>query len=358
MIRLRIKVIKIQILRKSKKGSLNLESRTKTKLTNRMVEKLVKTHFGEKVSIDEIVEATEGWFNAVYLVTFHIDGDRYEIALKIGIQNGKYTLRYEQDIMKTELDIYDLIESTIIPAPKILFRDFSYQMIDAPYFIMEKLNGGSWESLSQEVGEENQASLMEEMGRYLGALHNIKGDWFGYPKEDISYHYPDWRSAFQGMMNRVIEDGKKEGVDLPYDEVLSVMEPYWEIFEEIKVPCLVNFDMWTKNIMLREEKNRFVIDGIIDYERSFYGDCYADFLAVAENGGCPVEENEDFIKGYNQTAETPFSYTYYDQLRSYFYEIYLALVMGTEIYRYNEEDTREMLTYCRHELKKYIELVS
>lgn len=53
--------------------------------------------------------------------------------------------------MRTEVLVFNLLENTIIPTPKILKTDFSNSIINCDYFIMEKLQGDSWNNLQAEI---------------------------------------------------------------------------------------------------------------------------------------------------------------------------------------------------------------
>ena len=120
---------------------------------------------------------------------------------------------------------------------------------------MEKLTGDTWEHLKAHITPENEADLQRELGEYTAKLHSVKGDYFGYIKEDESYHYPSWREAFHAFIDRMVEDGIRDGVKLPYDAVYAALEPCWHLLDEVKTPSLVNFDMWSESgNILRKKK--------------------------------------------------------------------------------------------------------
>lgn len=327
-----------------------MESKTKTILTGEMVEKIIRKAFGE-TQVQHVHIFTEGWFNAVYAVDF-TDSSRSPraVVIKTSVEDGKYVLSYERDIMKAELAVYDAIRGTIIPAPRILARDFDRDIVGCDYFIMEKLPGDNWGHLEKEITPENHERLVAELARYTAALHQIHGGWFGYLREDPAYHYPTWREAFEGMVRLQIRDGERDGVDMPYAEILSAFAPYWGLLEDVKEPCLIDFDMWKKNIMLRKEGAGYVIDGILDYERAFYGDPCAEFVASNTIVG-DVSQSALFIENYSAISGRPFVFTARERVRLIMYDIYLSLLMGVEVYRYDEQDTQRMLGHCRRRLQ-------
>lgn len=330
-----------------------MNSNTKTILTLETVDLIMKNHFGPDTAVSRITEMTEGWFNAVYIVDFAapISGGYNSVVLKTGVEDGKYVLSYEQDIMGAELKVYSLLENSMVPTPKILASDFSKSIINCGYFIMEKLEGDNWGHLESKISAANNEKLIGEIAGYTAAMHNIKGDYFGYIREDESFHFSTWREAFEAMVKLVISDGIKDKVDLPYDRILQAFDPLWPVLEEVKEPSLINFDMWKKNIMLIEREGEYVIDGIIDHERAFYGDPCAEF--IAGNTICGrVESCKTYMDNYSRVSGKPFSYTKNHEIRLCMYNVYLCLLMGTEVYRYDEQDTQRMLTMCRTRIDK------
>ena len=331
-----------------------MQSNTKTILSREEIEKIICKHFG-RASVQRTDIFTEGWFNAVYAVDFIDAGGHSQAAIiKTGVEDGKYVLTYERDIMKAELQVYDLIRNTIVPAPQILARDFSRDIVSCNYFIMEKLQGDNWGHLEKEISPENHEQLSAQLAQYMAALHQIKGSWFGYLREDKSFHYPTWKSAFQGMVSLQIQDGKRDGVDMPYDEISAALSPYWALFDDVKEPCLIDFDMWKKNIMLKKENGAYVIDGIIDYERAFFGDPCAELVAAGTVFG-DVFTSRVFRENYEKISGRPLTLTSRERVRTIIYSIYLSLLMGVEVYRYDEEDTRTMLMHCHRRLQKDFE---
>lgn len=317
-----------------------MESKTKTKIGGEQIAALVAHAFGDVKPV-EVTELTEGFFNAIYAI--RLDGTVQgcqEIVLKLGVQAGKHILQYEQDIMPAELYVYGLLEKAGVPVPKILYADTSRALIDCDYFFMEKLTGDTWAHLMPRIAPENFAALQRELGRCTALLHSISADYFGYIKEDSSYRFPTWRQAFRSFIDRIVEDGVRDGVKLPYDEVYAALERYWPLLDEVKVPSLVNYDMWAKNIMLREENGLFVIDGFLDHERAFFGDPVAELISTQTICG-DIAQAHAFREGYETVR--PFVFGESEQVRLILYRLYMELLIGVEMYRYDIPDPQAFM---------------
>ncbi len=324
-------------------------SKTKTILSHKTIETLARANFGEWVRVAEVSELTEGFFNAVYVLSFDEPVEGYnEMVLKVGVQPDKYILTYEKDIMRTEVAVYHLLAKNGVPAPKVLRSDFSRKLVSCDYFFMEKLTGATWDKLTDKLTPENSKQLQYNLGRYTARLHSIKGDYFGYIKDDETFHFQTWGEAFRSFIINIIEDGRRSNIELPYVEILETFEPYWPILDEVKEPSLVNYDMWSKNILLLEKDGEYVIDGIIDHERSFYGDPIAEFISTITICG-ELANAVSFQKGYGEESGKPFTFSKNEQIRFCMYNVYLGLLAGVEIYRYEEENVPKFL-----EMSKYV----
>lgn len=332
-----------------------MKSTTKTSVDNATIQKIMEKHFGA-VQVTKVTELTEGMFNAIYVIDYTDGGEASTVVMKTGIKRGTYVLSYEKDLIKAELQVYDLLESTIIPTAKVYARDFDHDIIDCDFFIMEYLTGDNWGHLERQgqITPENKEILVAEVARYTAAMHQIKGPWYGYLKDEAFYQHPTWKEAFRGMVQMMIDDGKAQGLDLPYDEMLELYEPYWDLLDDIQEPSLIHFDMWTKNIMLKKgDDGLYHIDAIVDLERGFYGDPCADFIASNTIVG-DVSASKTFMDNYSSVSGKEFSFTQRDRVRLAMYFVYLTIVGGVEAYRQVDERGRqESVARCRGGLQMF-----
>ena len=316
-----------------------MKSTTKTVLTKETIQKIMEKHFGD-VKVQSVTELTEGWFNAIYVVTYATADNECTVVLKTGVEDGKYILTYEKDIMKTELEIYDLLASGIIPTPTILARDFSHELTNCNYFIMEYMTGDNWGHLDAQITPENKEILIAELAQYTATLHQNKGNWYGYLKDDAYYQNTTWREAFQGMVQMQVDDANAAGIETPFRQVLESFEPLWYLLDEITEPSLVNFDMWTKNIMLKQgEDGLYHIDAILDFERCFYGDAKADFISSNTIVG-DVCNSLIFRENYSKISGNEFTFDLHDKVRQLMYFVYLLMLGCVEIYRSDDSKVR------------------
>lgn len=321
-------------------------SKTKSVLSREKIDKIVKANFGTAAIVTDVAELTDGMFNAIYVLSFAEPIEGYqELVLKTGVQTDKYILTYEKEILCTEVFVYGKLAEAGVPIPRIICHDFSHSLVNCDYFFMERLQGETWGKLMREISPENARQLQYDLGVCTAKIHSIKGGYFGYIKDDKSYHYSTWTEAFGSFIHNIVEDGKRGGVDLPYDDILHALNPYWRTLDAVKEPSLINYDMWAKNILLKESDGQYIIDGIIDHERAFYGDPVAEFISTVTICG-DLEKATAFQTGYRKLL--PFTFGREEQIRLCMYSVYMGLLGGVEIYRYEVDDVPAYLQRCTH----------
>lgn len=309
-----------------------MKSKTKNILSEDQIRKLVKVNFGDTCQVGSIVELKGGMFNSAYLVERVKEKDK--IVLKVSLAPGTPTLTYERDLMPAELEVYKMIEErTSIPTPRIIAFDLSKQHIPSSYFFMTALEGVAMNKVMKKLSKENLESIKMELATIFAQLHQIKGNYFGYFTDNTRYQFGTWKEAFLHMMDMILKDGRTHGVKLPYERIKNALQDKAHYLDQIKEPTLVDYDLWPGNIFLKKEGERYVIEGIIDFERAFWGDPYADFppaFMLIKN----LHKEINFWRTYKEAAKINNELTKEDEIRLSLYSLYIWTIMVVETFRY------------------------
>jgi Ser/Thr protein kinase RdoA (MazF antagonist) len=135
-----------------------------------------------------------------------------------------------------------------------------------------------------------------------------------------------WKDAYYDMIFTLIEDADKQGNMLPeLSQILRFIRKWEAALEDVKVPRLIHYDLFDNNVFIDEDGN---FAGLIDTERCFFGDYYADFFAIDYLGY--LEDNKGLIDGYNSAAEEKIQFTPYARARVALARLLLGLIMFTE----------------------------
>lgn len=175
------------------------------------------------------------------------------------------------------------------------------------------------------MGEEVNSKLRIQVGKLQKQLSEVKGDKFGLLGDD-EHQFDSLYDFTYFLISNVLNDAEKRAVviGVPKTEILAKLESDKELFESIKVPTLVHWDMWEGNIFVKDGH----ISGIIDWERAMWGEPFMDDRFRYHN------RNGDFLKGFgiDELSEA-------ELRRIYWYDILLYLTMMTEVtYREYEDD--------------------
>lgn len=243
-------------------------SKTKFLLDEKMIKSLCQSAGIE--NIKEIRPLGDGEYNAVY----EISADR-KYALKIAPDANTQVLTYEKGMMKAELYWYDILrKNTSIRVPEIYYSDLSRKLINADWFVMEKLEGVPKNRFAFTPQEKEEAS--GALAKMAAEIHNISGDKFGYVQNKM---YDNWYFALRAAAEDLAEDCCKKGrTSRRGKKFINYIDRHRSIFE--KAPCtMVNYDIWDTNIICRR-RNGNVEYAWIDPERSFWGDPVFDFCCL------------------------------------------------------------------------------
>ncbi|SHL58385.1 Predicted kinase, aminoglycoside phosphotransferase (APT) family [Anaerocolumna jejuensis DSM 15929] len=308
-----------------------MKCKTKNLLTEEQIKMLVNKNFGNNCIIKNIKELKGGMFNSAYL----IEAEGNNLVLKVSVGPDTPLLSYEKDIMAREIEVYQIItDKTEIPVPKVLAVDFSKRLISSNYFFMTALQGNAMNTLTKKLKVENKDKLKEELARYFAQLHQVKGVYFGYFTEDSKYRFSTWREGFLHMTDMILNDGKKLQIALPYERIEKVLKETAHYLDGIMEPALVDYDLWAGNVFLIQEGEEYKVEGILDFERAFWGDPLADFpsaMMILQE----LKKEKAFFKVYAKETGREEKLSKEDLVRLTLYKTYLHLIMTVETYRYN-----------------------
>lgn len=304
-------------------------SKTKNRQSREQIAQMVGRAFNGASLADipnAIIEMEDGWFNAVYTIRL---ADQREVILKVAPPADVVLLRYEVNIMATEVEMMRLVaQNPEIPVPQVYYYDSTHELCDADYFFMEKLDGVDLEVCKATFSPESVAQVDQHIGRIMRALHQITGSYFGYPGNP-DLRAETWPEAFIKIVDAILQDGIDIQVDyygIPVETIRAVVTQNADALAAVTVPRLIHWDGWDKNFFAKDDR----IIGLIDFERALWGDpLMEDQFRTPVLWGVVTEA----MKGYGKTEFT------HDELRRcHLYALHLGLVMKTEGYYRDYED--------------------
>ncbi|WP_371630218.1 aminoglycoside phosphotransferase family protein [Streptomyces sp. NBC_00341] len=267
-------------------------------------------------------ELGHGWFNVAYRIRLR---DGAEVVLKIAPPPAVEVMAYEHGAMSIELATLDLLRSrTAVPVPAVHFADRSRELCDADYFFMPYVDADNLGIIAETLPAAERDALMEQLGAANREINSVRGEHFG-PLAGPGH--ATWRQAFTTMTENVLLDGERRGVDIgwEYDTVRAAVAAHADSLDEVTEACLVEWDLWASNVMVRDGR----IVCVIDHERAFYGDPLMEAGFTGTQMSAAFGDPAPFMRGYGHGELTGTERT-----RRRLYCLYLVLIMVIEtVYR-------------------------
>jgi Ser/Thr protein kinase RdoA (MazF antagonist) len=186
-----------------------------------------------------------------------------------------------------------------IPVPTLLYRDFSGQVYDRPFYLQSYIGGVSFRDLAKSQSTETLSNLLPEIGKILAAIGIM----------DIENHAPE--NYFDIMYRSIRTDRFKDRMGLTIvEEIERTLEINFESLKRlVEMKRVVHCDFKGDNILIDPTTQKFVV-GIIDWEFAM-ANCpiyelsgFKKHLSALrpQDGGVLFES---FIAGYSSVAKLP-----------------------------------------------------
>jgi aminoglycoside phosphotransferase (APT) family kinase protein len=313
-----------------------MESAYKTRLSKEQLDQIMKHHLA--VSIQDHEEMIEGWANQAYKITLD---DGRKVVLKIAPLAATNLMRCEQNLMTAEVEALRLVAKLQdVPVPQVLVYDSSLQFAPAQFFIMEYMSGKPYNQAKTHCTPEEQEEVEQQLGRYNKRINEIQGERFGY-FSGKDRQRGTWREAFLMLMEDMLIDGQEAEVDIgiDYNELRRLIEERADALDEVTEAVLISWDLWDGNVLVQDTQ----ITGIIDFERSLWGD------PLMEHYFSHFNYTPGFLKGYGREITTE-----NERKRRRLYDLYFDLALRIEC-DYRHYDNKEHVDGTIQNLQEGIE---
>lgn len=252
-------------------------------LSQEMITKLF-ARFNSQLTIKNLRAFGNGLFNDVWLINTSDRENPYRtdaFVLRVAPVAATPQLFYEKEMMRSEPAIHAFIkEKTAVPVPTIYFHDFSRELLERDYLVMEFLPG--------QTGNFSHFQL----GQIVRQLHELQGTSYGYPGRNLPV-FDTWPETFLHYVELIFKDCLRINAitQAEYDAFLKIYNRQASALHNCE-PRLLHLELWSVNILTAENQ----ITGLLDFERGLWGDPELEF-AVLDTYGYTTP---DFFAGYGR----------------------------------------------------------
>lgn len=238
------------------------------------LQRLLSDCFGEPVVLASITELGESSRETPWRVDFERKG-RVESAL----------LRYGKGCSRNEVMALWAMESTSIPAPRVLLWDEAGDALGIPVFLSEFING---EPLLPAMKRQETWAI----DLYLDTACEVQDIQEG----DLPQGTADTLEVGESATD--VLNAAYEMIETKDALVVSAYQRLREMQPDLPSPQFSNGDLWPENLLVQDQK----LQGIIDWQHAGFSDPIFEFLLpfflVPELRGLGIEERFCERKGF------------------------------------------------------------
>ena len=271
-------------------------------------------------------EITEGWFNTIHILTLE-DGSK--AVLKVSPPPAFEAMRYEQNIIATEVAVHLRLAQEGLRVPRVLVDCPDGDGIGHAWFMMEFIEGEAWSSLRKSQSQEQCDRIDAEIAQQSALVNHIQGERFGRWHADHCSS-PSWAESFINMVEDILADARDKSVHLPRSEadLRGLFQAWRAELDMVKTAQLVLWDLHDGNVIVQQ--NPLALAGFLDTDRALWGDPLMEFyfrsLANVSTVWKDAYRQTCTQAGKTYPLDTPGA-----ARRMALYDLYLGLVMVIEV---------------------------
>ncbi|MCX7162649.1 MAG: phosphotransferase [Rhodocyclales bacterium] len=215
------------------------------------------------------------------------------LILRLAPPPAAHLFRHERAPLQRECSIQPLLADAAAVFPRLIATDFSGTIVPRACVLQNRLEGELWSNVATRLDAADTASLWRQLGFYVRRIHGITASAYGFPAPAAEHaRYSDFlRSWVDGMAQDLDELGLVvDGIE----QFRQLLRRGADRIDEARTPCLVHGDLWPRNILVAQRAGAWVITGILDAERAFWGDPAAEWIFSF------LDIPEDFWRAYGR----------------------------------------------------------
>lgn len=241
---------------------------------NQVLAALCRRMLGAETTLHASEPMTGGRFNTTYRLHFV---ERPPLILRLAPPPRARLFRHEATLLRRECSIQPLLTRTGVIFPRVVATDFSGTIISRDCVLQNSLEGKLWAEVAPYLTVEDNASLWRQLGFHVRRIHALQGSGYGFPAPaPIFRRYSIW---LQELVDGMVADLAELGLQVDGTQYFrSLLAKGAALIDRAGPPCLVHGDLWPRNVLITQRSDEWLISGILDAERAFWGDPAAEWI--------------------------------------------------------------------------------
>jgi len=295
-------------------------------VTPEQISAMCRRAFGANTPVLSAVELGDGTYNSTYRVDI---GAERAVILRVAPEPARQ-FRSEREWMRNEYASVPYFAPIATLIPRTLAIDFTHELIGRDYLFQTLLDGLPAPEGLDAYPREAWASFFRDLGTIARSIHAVRGEGFG---PVAGPHFATWSGALVAYFDDMAADLQEVGLDAAdVHEVAMLAARSRSVLDEITEPRLLHGDLWTANLMVEPGAPEPTIIGVLDCDRTIWGDPEADW-PIYRASQRPGTERDAFWETYGPLASTPAA-----ELRMLFYQARHISALRLECHRLGHPD--------------------
>jgi fructosamine-3-kinase len=221
-----------------------------------VLRRIVQEWAGASAELAE-VKPLEGGFISTTLALTLKDGQK--AVLKISAHRVDHS--YQRQAHQLEL-----LHKAGIPAPKVYAAKVG--SLDNPYsyLLMEFVEGSDWATARKTISPEQFDHLQEHLAELLKKLHAATGETYGRATPNQEDQFDRWPGFYRHIFEPIWRDLEKS--HLIHGKQRKLIKRVWDNLDYLLAhqdrPRLVHWDLWSSNMLAREEDGKWRVAALLD----------------------------------------------------------------------------------------------
>jgi aminoglycoside phosphotransferase (APT) family kinase protein len=235
-----------------------------------LIAAMCRRAFGAGVRVGAVSELGLGSYNT----TYRVDVDGTPVILRVAPEPARQ-YRSERELMRNEHLSQPYLAPVASLLPRTLAADFTHQLVGRDYLFQSLLPGLPGPEGLPRYPPDRRAPYFRQLGAITRAIHDVRGPGFG-PVNGPPH--PRWSDALIDAFGTAADDIERQGLAAgDVRELAALADRDRDLLDEITEPRLLHGDLWTVNVMMEPAAPEPTITGILDCDRTWWGDPAADW---------------------------------------------------------------------------------
>ncbi|MET8530034.1 aminoglycoside phosphotransferase family protein [Micromonospora sp. NPDC005172] len=246
------------------------------------IEAVCRRVFGADAHVVSAIELGSGMYNNTYRVV--VAGRERPVVLRVAPEPNKQ-FRSERQLMRNEFASVPWLTVLAPLMPQVIAADWSHEVIARDYLVQTLLDGVPAPDRLGAYPRSSWPGFFRQLGTIASRVHGVRGPSFG-PVAGPAF--ATWSQAVVASLYDIAADLDGVGLDAAdVREVAAVAGQHRGVLDEIVEPRMLAGDLWTVNVMLDPVADEPSVTGVLDLDRTWWGDPAADWtirMAAAKPG--------------------------------------------------------------------------